>query len=61
MNVISIRFLRVMSEIAGLESKALYFVLAFPQADLDVPVCMELPAAIEVEDAKHKKHHVLLL
>ena len=28
----------------GLTSKALDFVLVFPQADLDVPVYMKLPA-----------------
>jgi hypothetical protein len=60
-NWISIRFLLVLSEIVGLESKALDFVLAFPQADLDVPVYMELPAGMEVEGARHEKQHVLLL
>jgi hypothetical protein len=56
-----IRFLLVLSEIVGLESKALDFVLAFPQADLDVPVYMELPAGMEIAGAKHEKQHVLLL
>jgi len=32
----------ILSEIAGLESRTIDFVLAFPQADLDVPVYMEL-------------------
>merc|ERR1711966_113489 len=41
-NWISIRFLLVLGEIVGLESQAIDFVLAFPQADLDVPVYMEL-------------------
>ena len=61
MNWISIRFLLVLSEIAGLESKSIDFVLAFPQADLDVPVYMELPAGMQIEGAAHPKHHVLLL
>ena len=60
-NWISIRFLLVLSEIVGLESKALDFVLAFPQADLDVPVYMELPAGMEVKGDRHEKQHVLLL
>ena len=60
-NWISIRFLLVLSEIVGLESKALDFVLAFPQADLDVPVYMELPAGMEIKGAKYKGQHVLLL
>ena len=41
-NWISIRFLLVLSEIVGLESKSIDFVLAFPQVDLDMPVYMEL-------------------
>ena len=60
-NWISIRFLLVLSEIAGLESKAVDFVLAFPQADLDVPVYMEIPAGMEIAGAKRNKQHVLLL
>ena len=60
-NWISIRFLLVLSETVGLKSKALYFVLAFLQADLDVPVYMELLAGMEIEGAKHEKQHVLLL
>ena len=41
-----------------LESKALDFVLAFPQADLDVPVYTELPVGMDIEDATHEKQHV---
>ena len=48
-NWISIRFLLILSEIAGLESQAIDFVLAFPQANLDVPVYMELPVGMKVE------------
>ena len=35
-----------MANIHGLKSKSIDFVLAFPQADLDVPVYMELPAGV---------------
>ena len=42
-NWISVRFLLVLSELIRLESKAIDFVLAFPQAELDVPFYMELP------------------
>jgi hypothetical protein len=38
------------AKIHGLESKSIDFVLAFPQADLDVPVYMELPAGINPVD-----------
>ena len=44
-----------------LERKALDFVFAFPQADLNVHVYMEFPAGMEIEGAKHNKQHVLLL
>ena len=47
-NWISVRFLLILSELAGLESRTIDFVLAFPQADLDVPVYMELPIGMEV-------------
>ena len=48
-NWISVRFLLVVAEIMQLETKAIDFVLAFPQADLDVPVYMELPAGMEFD------------
>ena len=48
-NWISVRFLLVISEIAGLETKALDFVLEFPQAELDTPVFMEVPIAIAID------------
>ena len=61
-NWISVRFLLTLSEIVGLESRTIDFVLAFPQADLDVPVYMELPIGMDVpgfEDSR--KSHVLCL
>jgi hypothetical protein len=61
-NWISVRFLLVLSEIVGLESKAIDFVLAFPQAELDVPVFMELPIGMDVAGSKEdRKAHVLRL
>ncbi len=38
-----VRLLLVVAKIHGLKSKSIDFVLAFHQADLDVPVYMELP------------------
>ena len=61
-NWISVRFLLTLSEIVGLESRTIDFVLAFPQAELDVPVYMELPIGMDVpgfEDSR--KSHVLCL
>ena len=43
----------------GLKSKSIDFVLAFPQADLDVPVYMELPAGvnpIDVSDGDRRRY-----
>jgi hypothetical protein len=59
-NWISVRFLLILGEIAGLESRAIDFVLAFPQADLDVPVYMALPLGMEVPNSDGK-HHLLRL
>ena len=47
-NWIIVRFLLILSELIGLESKAIDFVLDFPQAELDAPVYMELPIGMEV-------------
>ena len=55
MNWISIRFLLVLAEVVRLESNAIEFALAFPQADLDVPLYMELPLGIEIPGAAYKK------
>ena len=52
-NWISVRFLLIIAEILELNTKAIDFVLAFPQADLEVPVYMELPAGMEIEGKKN--------
>jgi hypothetical protein len=55
----SIRLLLVVAKIHGLRSKSIDFVLAFPQADLDVPVYMELPAGvnpINVSDGDRRRY-----
>jgi len=47
------------AKIHGLKSKSIDFVLAFPQADLDVPVYMELPAGvnpIDVSDGDQRRY-----
>jgi hypothetical protein len=42
----SIQLLLIVAKIHGLESKSINFFLAFPQANLDVPVYMELSAGV---------------
>jgi hypothetical protein len=46
----SVRLLLIIAKIHGLQSKSLDFVLAFPQADLDVPIYMAIPAGINQID-----------
>ena len=60
-NWISVRFLLIISEILGLETKALDFVLAFPQADLDTPVYMEIPIGVAIDGIDQNRHYVLRL
>ena len=60
-NWISVRFLSIISELAGLETQALDFVLAFPQADLDVHVYMELPIGMDFGKGIEKRAYVLAL
>ena len=40
-----------------LDTKAIDFVLAFPQADLDVPVYMELPAGMDLSGELRGRAH----
>ena len=59
-NWISVRFLLILSELAGLDSRTIDFVLAFPQAELDVPVYMELPIGMEVPGHQEDRKLYLL-
>jgi hypothetical protein len=55
----SIQLLLIIAKIHGLKSKSIDFVLAFPQADLEVPVYMELPAGINpnnVSDGDRRRY-----
>ena len=47
--------------LACLETQALDFVLAFPRADLDVPVFTELPAGMDMGPDIPKRAYVLEL
>lgn len=57
-NWLSVRILMALSVIHDLETKSIDFVLAFPQAEIDVPVYMELPVGFEAEGSER---HVLRL
>jgi hypothetical protein len=60
-NWASVRILLAVAKIHGLSSKSIDFVLAFPQADLEVPVFMELPLGFDAPDSQNRKHYVLRL
>ena len=53
-NWLSVRTLMTLSIIHDLESRSIDFVQAFPQADLDVPVWMELPWGFDRNGEKGK-------
>ena len=44
----SVRFLVIVAQVLKLDTKAIDFVIAFPQADIYVPVYMELPAGMDL-------------
>jgi hypothetical protein len=47
-SMLTVRLLLALCNIHGLESKSIDFILAFPQADLDVDIWMELPTGIVI-------------
>ena len=49
MNCISVKFLMIVAHSIKLDTKPIDFVLVFPQADLDVPIHMELTAFMDLE------------
>ena len=48
--MVPVHLLLVISKLHGLDSKSIDFVLAFPQAELDVDIWMELPVAVTPTD-----------
>jgi hypothetical protein len=60
-NQASVRILLAVAKIHGLSSKSIDFVLAFPQAELEVPVYMELPLGLDTSDNESPKFYMLCL
>ncbi len=60
-NWASVCSLLAVAKIHSLSSKSIDFILAFPQADLEVPVFMELPLEFDAPDSQNWKHYVLQL
>ena len=53
-NWLSVRTMLTLSVIHDLDTRSIDFVQAFPQADLEVPVYMELPWGFDVDGEKSK-------
>ena len=59
-NWVSVRFMLIISHLAGLETQALDLVLAFPQAKLDVPVYIKIPPGIDIENGSKDEYFISL-
>ena len=57
----SVRFILTVAKIHNLDTKVIDFVLAFPQAKLDVDVFMEIPAGMKLSGEHHRSMYVLKL
>ena len=51
----------IISEILGFETQVVDFVLAFPQAKLDIPVYMYLPAGMQLCGIPDDAHQMYIL
>ena len=59
-NMRTVRLLLALCNIHGLESKSIDFILAFPQADLNVDIWMELPTGIVISSKDNKSRAYVL-
>ena len=53
-NWLSVRTLLILSLVLDLETRSIDFVLAFPQADLDIDVYMEIPFGFTIDGSRRK-------
>jgi hypothetical protein len=61
-NMVTVRLILLLNRIYNkLESKAIDFVLAFPQAELDVDIWMYLPIGFQVDTENESKCYILKL
>ena len=62
--MLSVRLILALTNIHKLESKAIDFVLAFPQADLKEDIWMQLPIGFQIDgrtETESDRHYVLKL
>ncbi len=60
-NMVTVHLILLLARIYKLESKAIDFVLAFPQAELDVNIWMYLPIGLQVDIENESKCCILKL
>ena len=60
-NWASVRLMMTFALINKMHSRSIDFTLAFPQADTDVDIFMELPIGVDVPKGKIRKDYVLYL
>jgi hypothetical protein len=63
-NMLTVRLILAIAKIHKLDSKAIDFVLAFPQADLEEDIWMDLPIGFQVDgqtEADSDRHYLLKL
>jgi hypothetical protein len=60
-NWASICLILAITKIHGLSSKSIDFLIAFPQADLEIPVFMKLPIGFDIPNNEEHRFYVLKL
>ena len=55
-NWVSARFILIISQLAGLDTQALDFVLSFLQEKLDVPVYMKIPNGVDIANGSKDEY-----
>ena len=56
----SVRLILILALVHDLPAQSIDFVLAFPQANLDIPVFMELPVGVEAEGGSRGEYIIEL-
>jgi hypothetical protein len=59
--MVKVCLILLLAQICKLDSKAIGFVIAFPQADLDVNIWMYLPIGFQIDIEKESKSYILKL
>jgi hypothetical protein len=60
-NMVTVHLILLLSQIYKLDSKSIFFVLAFQQAELDVNIWMYLPIGFQVDTENESKRYIFKL